>query len=43
METQLKAVEEQRDTFKQDLESTHLAKDELMKKVCRGRKRRMEV
>ncbi|KAK8384148.1 hypothetical protein O3P69_016104 [Scylla paramamosain] len=33
METQLKAVEEQRDTFKQDLESTHLAKDELMKKA----------
>lgn len=31
MKTQLKAVKEQRDTFKQDLESTHLAKDELMK------------
>ncbi|KAG0695890.1 Bicaudal D-related [Chionoecetes opilio] len=33
VEVQLKAVEEQRDTFKQDLDSTHLAKDELMKKA----------
>lgn len=33
VEAQLKAVEEQRDNLKHDLDNTHLAKDELMKKV----------
>lgn len=32
---QMKAVEEQRDNLKYDLENTHLAKDELIKKVSR--------
>lgn len=35
-EAQLKAVAEERDNLKHDLENTHLAKDELVKKVRGG-------